>query len=76
MLLWEGGLIKVELCRKGGRTCHNGAIYQFNLDEGELMTIGSDGAVRVSEIVLLHSLLLLLKSITLFEANYYMVRMF
>lgn len=54
MLLWEGGLIKVELCRKGGRTCHSGAIYQFNLDEGELMTIGSDGAVRVSEIVLLH----------------------
>uniref|UniRef100_A0A8C1KAY5 Cilia- and flagella-associated protein 44 n=1 Tax=Cyprinus carpio TaxID=7962 RepID=A0A8C1KAY5_CYPCA len=46
MLLWEGGLIKVELCRKGGRTCHSGAIYQFNLDEGELMTIGSDGAVR------------------------------
>ncbi|KAI2652935.1 Cilia- and flagella-associated protein 44 [Labeo rohita] len=46
MLLWEGGLIKVEFCRKGGRTCHSGTIYQFNLDEGELMTIGSDGAVR------------------------------
>ncbi|XP_073677561.1 cilia- and flagella-associated protein 44 [Garra rufa] len=46
MLLWEGGLVKVEFCRKGGRTCHSGTIYQFNLDEGELMTIGSDGAVR------------------------------
>ncbi|XP_051991128.1 cilia- and flagella-associated protein 44 [Xyrauchen texanus] len=46
MLLWEGGLIKVEICRKGGRTCHTGTIHQFILDEGELMTIGSDGAVR------------------------------
>ncbi|XP_067282839.1 cilia- and flagella-associated protein 44 isoform X3 [Pseudorasbora parva] len=46
MLLWEGGLIKVEICRKGRRTCHSGTIYQFNLDEGELMTIGSDGVVR------------------------------
>ncbi|OCT93590.1 cilia- and flagella-associated protein 44 [Xenopus laevis] len=47
MLLWEGGLIKVELCRKGGRSCHNGPINQFVLDEGELITIGSDGFVRV-----------------------------
>ncbi|KAM6977661.1 cilia- and flagella-associated protein 44 [Aplochiton taeniatus] len=46
MLLWDGGLIKVEICRKGGRTCHSGTIQQFALDEGELMTIGSDGAVR------------------------------
>lgn len=47
MLLWEGGLIKVVICRKGQRTCHAGTIHQFNVDEGELMTIGSDGAVRV-----------------------------
>ncbi|KPP67019.1 cilia- and flagella-associated protein 44-like [Scleropages formosus] len=47
MLLWEGGLIKVEICRKGGRQCHSGAIQQFSLDEGELVTIGTDGAVRV-----------------------------
>uniref|UniRef100_A0A8C8I0Z7 Cilia- and flagella-associated protein 44 n=1 Tax=Oncorhynchus tshawytscha TaxID=74940 RepID=A0A8C8I0Z7_ONCTS len=46
MLLWDGGLIKVEICRKGGRTCHAGTIQQFALDEGELMTIGSDGAIR------------------------------
>lgn len=48
MLLWDGGLIKVEICRKGGRTCHAGTIQQFALDEGELMTIGSDGAIRVT----------------------------
>ncbi|XP_072513801.1 cilia- and flagella-associated protein 44 [Salminus brasiliensis] len=46
MLLWDGGLIKVEICRKEGRTCHSGAIQQFALYEGELMTIGTDGAVR------------------------------
>ncbi|XP_026863865.2 cilia- and flagella-associated protein 44 isoform X1 [Electrophorus electricus] len=46
MLLWDGGLIKVEICRKEGRTCHAGTIQQFALDEGELMTIGTDGAVR------------------------------
>ncbi|KAJ8002958.1 hypothetical protein DPEC_G00164360 [Dallia pectoralis] len=46
MLLWAGGLIKVEICRKGGRTCHAGNIQQFTLGEGELMTIGTDGAIR------------------------------
>ncbi|XP_062841766.1 cilia- and flagella-associated protein 44 isoform X2 [Trichomycterus rosablanca] len=46
MLLWDGGLIKVEICRKEGRTCHAGPIQQFALDEGELMTVGADGAVR------------------------------
>ncbi|XP_066555153.1 cilia- and flagella-associated protein 44 [Amia ocellicauda] len=47
MLLWEGGLIKVEICRRGGQPCHAGPIHQFVLDEGELLTISTDGAVRV-----------------------------
>ncbi|XP_075448975.1 cilia- and flagella-associated protein 44 isoform X2 [Ascaphus truei] len=47
MLLWEGGLIKVELCRRGRRPCHHGPINHFVLDEGELITIGTDGFVRV-----------------------------
>ncbi|XP_066455410.1 cilia- and flagella-associated protein 44 isoform X2 [Eleutherodactylus coqui] len=47
LLLWEGGLIKVEICRKGQRACHSGPIHQFVLDEGELITIGVDGFVRV-----------------------------
>ncbi|XP_030622994.1 cilia- and flagella-associated protein 44 [Chanos chanos] len=46
MLLWDGGLIKVEICRKGGSKCHAGVIQQFFLEEGELITIGTDGAVR------------------------------
>ena len=48
MLLWEGGLIKVEIGRKGKKLCHQGSIQQILLDEGELMTIGSDGYIRVS----------------------------
>ncbi|XP_064412807.1 cilia- and flagella-associated protein 44 [Latimeria chalumnae] len=47
MLLWDGGLIKVELCRRGRKSCHVGPINQFVLDEGELITIGADGCVRV-----------------------------
>ncbi|XP_043929077.1 cilia- and flagella-associated protein 44 [Protopterus annectens] len=47
LLLWEGGLIKVELCRRGRRSCHAGPINQFFLDEGELITVGADGYVRV-----------------------------
>ena len=47
MLLWDGGLIKVEIGRKNGRTCHVGPIQQIIMDEGELMTIGVDGCVRV-----------------------------
>lgn len=48
MLLWEGGLIKVEIIRKGKKPCHNGPIQQILLDEGELITVGSDGFIRVS----------------------------
>ena len=47
MLLWDGGLIKVEVARKGKKTCHHGMIMEFFLDEGELITIGVDGYVKV-----------------------------
>ncbi|XP_062616211.1 cilia- and flagella-associated protein 44-like [Saccostrea cucullata] len=47
MLLWEGGLIKVEIGRKGKKMCHHGSIQQILLDEGELMTVGMDGFIRV-----------------------------
>lgn len=47
LLLWEGGLIKVELCRPGHKNCHNGPINQLILDEGEVITVGSDGYIRV-----------------------------
>ncbi|XP_021120846.1 cilia- and flagella-associated protein 44 [Heterocephalus glaber] len=44
---WEGSLIKVELCRSGMKSCHNGPINQIMLDEGEVITAGSDGCVRI-----------------------------
>ncbi|XP_042665377.1 cilia- and flagella-associated protein 44 isoform X2 [Centrocercus urophasianus] len=47
LLLWEGGLIKVELCRAGHKPCHNGPVSQIVLDEGELITVGKDGFIRV-----------------------------
>jgi hypothetical protein len=47
MLLWDDGLIKVEICKKGNKLCHNGMIEQFFMDEGELMTIGADGYIKV-----------------------------
>lgn len=51
MLLWDGGLIKVEISRKGKKSCHSGSIEQFFLDEGELITIGIDGFVKVADIM-------------------------
>ena len=50
MLLWDGGLIKVQISRKGRKPCHVGDIEQFTMDEGELITVGADGFVRVSRI--------------------------
>jgi hypothetical protein len=52
MLLWEGGLIKVEIRMKNKKSCHTGAIQQILLDEGELMSVGIDGYIRVRTLVL------------------------
>lgn len=56
----------MEICRRGRRQCHNGPINQFVLDEGELITIGADGYVRVStKYVFRTSLGLFLKNVIL-----------
>ncbi|XP_055369540.1 cilia- and flagella-associated protein 44 isoform X2 [Betta splendens] len=46
LLLWDGNYIKVEICRKEGRSCHAGTIQPFALEHEQLMTFGSDGVVR------------------------------
>uniref|UniRef100_A0A8C4IP88 Cilia- and flagella-associated protein 44 n=1 Tax=Dicentrarchus labrax TaxID=13489 RepID=A0A8C4IP88_DICLA len=46
LLLWDGNAIKVEICRKGGRNCHAGMVQPFALEDGQLMTMGTDGVVR------------------------------
>ena len=47
MLLWDGDLIKVELSEHEGQKCHGGMIQEIFLDEGELITAGADGRVKV-----------------------------
>jgi hypothetical protein len=42
MLLWEEGLIKVEVSRKKKRHCHAAPITQFEFESGDLTTIGMD----------------------------------
>ncbi|XP_065532760.1 cilia- and flagella-associated protein 44 isoform X1 [Lathamus discolor] len=47
LLLWEGGLIKVEVCRGERKPCHSGPVSQLILEEGELFTVGKDGFIRL-----------------------------
>ncbi|XP_030912490.1 cilia- and flagella-associated protein 44 [Geospiza fortis] len=47
LLLWEGGLIKVELCQVGRKPCHEGPISQLVFDEGDLYSVGQDGVIRM-----------------------------
>ena len=47
LLLWEGDLVKVELCRKNQKPCHVGNIEFVFLDEGEIVTGGADGIIRI-----------------------------
>ncbi|XP_061589187.1 cilia- and flagella-associated protein 44 [Cololabis saira] len=46
LLLWDGNAVKVEICRKENRNCHVGTVQPFAIEDGQLMTIGSDGVVR------------------------------
>jgi hypothetical protein len=47
LLLWDGGVCKAEISRKGNKTCHNGSIQQILIDVDDIITIGIDGFVRV-----------------------------
>ena len=47
VLVWEAGLIKLEVCRKGRKPCHDGPITQILMREGEVMTAGLDGRIRI-----------------------------
>ncbi|KAH8293138.1 hypothetical protein KR044_006149, partial [Drosophila immigrans] len=47
MLLWEAGLIKFEICRKGRKPCHSKPITRITMKNGEVTTVGMDGYVRV-----------------------------
>lgn len=47
MLLWQAGLIKFEVCRKGRKPCHTKPITRITMKNGEVTTVGMDGYVRV-----------------------------
>lgn len=47
MLLWDGGLIQIEVCRKKNKSCHVGPIRQVLLHESDVFTVGEDGYIRV-----------------------------
>uniref|UniRef100_A0A182N7M8 Cilia- and flagella-associated protein 44 n=1 Tax=Anopheles dirus TaxID=7168 RepID=A0A182N7M8_9DIPT len=47
VLVWEAGLIKLEVCRKARKPCHEGPITQILMREGEVMTAGLDGRIRI-----------------------------
>ncbi|KAJ3335556.1 Cilia- and flagella-associated protein 44, partial [Kappamyces sp. JEL0680] len=46
-LLWDGGMIKCEIGVKGKKPCHQGRIEVILLGEGEVITAGEDGFVRI-----------------------------
>ncbi|KAG5315180.1 CFA44 protein, partial [Acromyrmex insinuator] len=47
ILLWEEGLITLEICRKNQQPCHAKAITQFEYMNGELISVGMDGWIRI-----------------------------
>ncbi|XP_028297835.1 cilia- and flagella-associated protein 44-like isoform X7 [Gouania willdenowi] len=46
LLLWDREAIKVEICRIERQSCHVGTAQPFSLEDGLLMTFGSDGVIR------------------------------
>ncbi|KAJ8730764.1 hypothetical protein PYW08_002177 [Mythimna loreyi] len=48
ILVWEAGLVKIEVTRKGRKFCHTAPIIQFMLSPSydEVTTIARDGCVR------------------------------
>ncbi|KAI5642688.1 cilia- and flagella-associated protein 44 [Phthorimaea operculella] len=48
ILVWEAGLVKLEVTQRGRKVCHNAPIIQFMLSEAhdEVTTISQDGCIR------------------------------
>lgn len=47
ILVWEDGLIKYEVCRKGRKQMHSKMITQIEMNNDEIMTAGLDGYIRI-----------------------------
>ncbi|XP_014209825.1 uveal autoantigen with coiled-coil domains and ankyrin repeats [Copidosoma floridanum] len=46
ILVWDEGLIKIEVRRKQNRPCHAGYVSQFEYISDELVSIGTDGRIN------------------------------
>ncbi|XP_054019877.1 cilia- and flagella-associated protein 44 [Dryobates pubescens] len=55
LLLWEGDLIKAELCQAGQKPCHSGPVSQLVVEESGLVTIGKDGFIRLWDLKLIEA---------------------
>ncbi|XP_057334477.1 cilia- and flagella-associated protein 44 isoform X2 [Microplitis mediator] len=47
ILLWTQSLISLEVRRKNKKPCHDNMITQFEFNNGELMSIGMDGWIKI-----------------------------
>ncbi|XP_052120104.1 cilia- and flagella-associated protein 44-like [Frankliniella occidentalis] len=47
ILVWEAGLIKCEVAKKGRKGCHGAPVAQLEYSNGELLSLGMDGFVKV-----------------------------
>ncbi|KAJ8984435.1 hypothetical protein NQ317_012498 [Molorchus minor] len=47
ILVWDAGLITLEVFRSMRKTCHDGPIVQMFYEEEELWTVSMDGHIRV-----------------------------
>lgn len=47
LLLWDGGMIKCEIGAKEGKPCHPGGVEVVIMEEGEIVTGGKDGFIRM-----------------------------
>lgn len=47
ILVWIDGQIKYEVCQKNRKPCHDGVISQILYKNGDVMTVGVDGYVRI-----------------------------
>ncbi|XP_033224478.1 cilia- and flagella-associated protein 44 isoform X2 [Belonocnema kinseyi] len=47
ILIWDEGLIKFEVCRNNKEPCHSNFTTQFEFYNGELISIGMDGWIRI-----------------------------
>ncbi|KAJ0175517.1 hypothetical protein K1T71_008676 [Dendrolimus kikuchii] len=46
VLVWEAGLVKVEVTRRGRKTCHEAPVFMLSTAGDEVTTIARDGCIR------------------------------